>query len=169
MVYSGEGRSRETTTAHGRGTSNERSKKLRVTFTNVDRLLSSMLEIKGHLNIHRPDVFCIAETKSKEEIHINFQRGIKFGGDRKGKKGGVLIIVQEDICIEGVQYGDGMADVIGITREKRKIVVMYVPPKANTWLEECKVFQKEVLKCLNDIRKDKKILLVRDFNRKDVN
>ena len=40
-------------------------------------------------------------------------------------------MVQEDILLEGVQYGDGMAEVIGITiqangRERRRIVVPYV-------------------------------------------
>ena len=55
--------------------------------------------------------------------------------DRKGKGGGgVLIMVQEDIFVEEVQYGDGMAEVIGITiktneRERRKLITKYVPPK----------------------------------------
>ena len=75
MVYSGEGRGgRETTTAAARGTSDERSNKLKITYTNVDRLLSSMLEIKDYLNIHKPDVFCMMKTKLKEKININFQQ-----------------------------------------------------------------------------------------------
>ena len=81
---------------------------------------------------------------------------------------------QEDIFLEEVQYDDGMAEVIDITipdngRERRKIIVTYVPPKTNMWkVEEHKVMQ-EVLKCLDDIRKDKKVLLVGDFNCKGVN
>lgn len=48
-----------------------------------------------------------------------------------------------------LQYGDGMAKVIGITirtngRKRRKIAVTSVTPKTNTWkLEEYKVMQKE--------------------------
>ena len=43
-------------------------------------------------------------------------------------------MVQKDIFVEGVQYSDDIAEVIGITirtngREGRKIVVTYVPPK----------------------------------------
>ena len=43
-------------------------------------------------------------------------------------------MVQEDIFVEEVQYGDGMAEVIGITirtneRDRRKIIGTYVPPK----------------------------------------
>ena len=56
-------------------------------------------------------------------------------------------MVHEDIFVEGVQYGDGMAEVIGIIiwangRERRKIIVTYVPPKTNMWeLEEHKLMQ----------------------------
>ena len=55
-------------------------------------------------------------------------------------------MVQEDIFVEEVQYGDGMAEVIGIIRtnerERRKIVVTYVPQKTITWkLEEHKLMQ----------------------------
>ena len=67
-----------------------------------------------------------------------------------------------------------MAEVISITiqtneRDRRKIVVTYVPPKTNMWkLEEYKAMQ--VLKCLGDMmRKDRKVLLVGDFNCKGVN
>ena len=50
-------------------------------------------------------------------------------------------MVQEDIIVERVQYGDGMAEVIGITiqtsgRERRKIVVPYATPKTNRWKSE---------------------------------
>ena len=76
--------------------------------------------------------------------------------------------------MEGVQYGDGLAEVIRITigtnERDRKIIVTYVPPRTNMWkLEEYKTMQK-VLKCLDDmIRKDRKVLLVGDFNCKGVN
>ena len=69
-----------------------------------------------------------------------------------------------------------MAEVISIIirtneRDRRKIIVTYVPPRTNTWkLEEYKTMQKEVLKCLADMmRKDKKILLMGDFNCRGVN
>ena len=76
-----------------------------------------MLEIKDYLTNKKPDVFCMTETKLKDEIYVNFQQeGFKtWRRDRKGKEGGrVLIMVKEDIVVEGVQYGDGMAEVIGI-------------------------------------------------------
>ena len=83
---------------------------------------------------------------------------------------------QDYICVEEVQYGDGLAEVIGLTirtsgRNKRRIILTFVPPKTNTWrLEKHKEMQKEVLKCIdNIIRKDKKAMLVGDFNCKGVN
>ena len=75
-----------------------------------------------------------------------------------------------------MQYGEGLAEVIGLTirtskRNKRRIILAYVPPKTNTWrLEEHKEMQNEVLECIdNVIRKDKKAMLVGDFNCKGVN
>ena len=108
---------KETTSAAARGTSDEKSSKLKITYTDVDGLLSNMPEIKHYSHIHKPDVFCMVETKLKEKIHIDFQQeGYKiWRRDRKGKGGGVLIMEQEDIFVEGVQYSDGMAEVIGIT------------------------------------------------------
>ena len=80
-------------------------------------LLSSKLEIKYYINIRKPDVFCMTVTNLKEKIDKFQQGGYKiWRRDRKGKGGrGVLLIVQEDISGEKVQYGDGMAEVIGIT------------------------------------------------------
>ena len=85
-------------------------------------------------------------------------------------------MVRENIYIEEVQYGDGMAEALSITvktsgRIRRRIVVSYVPPKTNSWrLEEHKEMQREVLKFLEDIlTNDKKILLLGDFNCKNIN
>ena len=82
-------------------------------------------------------------------------------------------MMKEDIAVEGVQYGYRLAEVIGITiqtsgRDRRKIIVTYVPPRTNTWkLEEYKTMQKEVLKYLGDmIREDRKVLLVGDLTAK---
>ena len=93
--------------------SDGKSNKLKVAYTNVDGLLSSMLEIKDYLSSQKPDVFCMVERKLKEEIYISFQQeGFKFWRrDRKGKGGGgVLIMLKKVIVMEGVQYGDGMAE-----------------------------------------------------------
>lgn len=55
-------------------------------------------------------------------------------------------------------------------RKRRKIIVTFVPPKSNTWkLQVCKEMQGEVLKCLdNMLRIDRKVLLLGDLNCKHV-
>ena len=133
----------------------------------------------SYLRNKKTDVFCMAETKLKEEIYANFQQeGFKtWRRDREGRRGGgVLIMVKEDMAVERVQYRDSLAEVIGITirtngRDRRKIIVTCVPPRTKTWkLEEYKTKQKVALKCLGDMmRKDRKVLLVGDFNCKGVN
>ena len=85
-----------------------------------------------------------------------------------------MIMVREDIYVEEVHYGNGKAEIIRIIirnwGKKRRIILTYVPPKTNAWkLEEHKEMQKEVLECMDSmIRKDNKILLMGDFNCKNV-
>ena len=125
----------------------------------MDGLLSSILEIKDYLGSEKPDVFCMTETRLKEEINVKFQqeRFKLWRRDRKGGGEGVLVMVKEDTVVEAVQYGNGMAEVISITiqtneRDRRKIIVTYMPPRTNTWkLEEYKAMQREVLKWLADM------------------
>ena len=147
-------------------------------YTNIDGILSSVLEVRDYLKENRPDVLCLTETKLKENVHLSFkEEGYNnWRRDRRGKGGGgVLIIVREDIYVEEVQYGDGMEEVIGITirtsgKARRRIILTYVPPRTNAWkMEEHKEMQRGVLKCLDSmIRKDGKVLLVGDFNCKNV-
>ena len=88
-----------------------------------------------------------------------------------GKGEGVLIMTKNDIYVEYVQYGTGMAEVLSIAiktknKVKRRIIVAYVPPKTNTtWRQDQhREMQKGVLKCLDDTkRKDKNVQLVGDF------
>ena len=99
-------------------TNGGRRGKLRVTYTNIDGLLSSVLEVRDYLKESKPDVLCIPETKLKEEINIKFtDEGYKcWRRDRKGKGGGgVIVLVHDKICVEEVQYGDDMAEIIGLT------------------------------------------------------
>ena len=59
-------------------------------------------------------------------------------------------MVQDGISVEEVQYGDGIAEAIGLANrtsemERKRIILMYVPLKTNTWkLEEHNEMEKEV-------------------------
>merc|ERR1712035_276981 len=83
---------------------------LRVMYTNIDGVLSSILELRDYLRLNKPDVVCITETKLKEEIHIQFQdEGYNmWRRDRKNKSGGgVAILTKANINVEEVEEGDG--------------------------------------------------------------
>ena len=152
---------------------------LSVMYTNMDGFISGLLELRDYIKDSKPDVVCLTETKLKEEVQLGIiVEGYNYWRrDRKGKSGGgVLIMVKNDILVEEVEFGDGMAEVISIVIktngwEKRKIIVTYVPPKTNAWeLEKYKEMQYEVWRCLDDmIRKSRRVLLVGDFNCKDIN
>lgn len=75
MVYLGEGRSGRATTVDKRDTDVGRSSKSRMMYTNVDGLLSSVMEVKDYLKDSKPNVLCIAEMKLKE-IHKFSRRGM---------------------------------------------------------------------------------------------
>ena len=82
----------------------------------------------------------------------------------------MLIIVRQNLCVEEVHYGDGIAEVIGLTigtgrKERRKIIVTYVPPKTNAWqLQEHKEMYRQVIENLDHMLQDeRRILLVGDL------
>ncbi len=78
-------------------------------YTNIDGLVSRLLELKDYLKNNKPEVICLTETKPKEEIKLGFAKDgySTWRRDRKGKGGGgVMILVKEDIVVE-VEYGDG--------------------------------------------------------------
>ena len=60
--------SRGNTIAAVGATSDGKRDKLKVAYTNVDGLISRMLGIKDYLRNKKTDMFCMAETKLKEEI-----------------------------------------------------------------------------------------------------
>ncbi len=55
------------------------------------------------------------------------------GGETKGK-GGVMILLKEEIVVEEVEWQKLLSVVIKIKgSEKRKIIVTYITPKTNAW------------------------------------
>ena len=52
-----------------------------------------------------------------------------------------MMMVHENLYVEEVQYGEGLAEVLSIiirtsSREKRNIIVAYVPLKTNTLIPQ---------------------------------
>ena len=68
---------------------------LTAAYTNIDRLISSLLEVKDYLKEKKPELLCLAETKLREEIQLSFkeERYNIWRRDRVGKGGGGLLVV----------------------------------------------------------------------------
>ena len=65
MVYSGERSNGRETVALSKKRGSGKGK-LRVMYTNIDGLGSSILEVKDYLRDRKPDVLCLTETKLKK-------------------------------------------------------------------------------------------------------
>ncbi len=52
------------------------SRSLKIMYTNVDGLVSSLSELKDYLKNNKPDVVCLTETKLEEEIKLGNKGGI---------------------------------------------------------------------------------------------
>ena len=97
--------------------------------------------------------------------------------DRKTKGGGgVMILVNKDILVEKVEYGGGMAETLSVElkirgEEIRKIIVAYIPPNTSSWEADMyQQMQNEAMRSIDDMLKGRnKVLLVGDFNSKEVN
>ena len=100
------------------------SRGLKVTYTNINGLILSLLEFKDYLKTDKLDVVCVTEAKLKEEIKVelakegyNTWRRVRKGkgeGGGGGGGGGVMILVKEDIVVEQVEYGDGMEETMSV-------------------------------------------------------
>ena len=153
--------------------------KIKVTYTNIDCLVSGLVEMRDYLRERKPEVVCLTETKLKEEIKIGFEKeGYNmWRRDRKRKGGGgVMILVNKDILVEKVEYGGGMAETLSAEikirgEEIRKIIVAYIPPKTNSWEADVyRQMQSETIQSIDDMLKGRnKVLLVGDFNNKEIN
>ena len=87
-----------------------------------------------------------------------------------------MILVKQNITVDEVEYGNGMAKTVSVViksngNKKRKIVTTYIPPRTNAWdINEYKQMQQETKNSITDmIESDNTVLLVGDFNCKEVN
>ncbi len=74
-----------------------------------------------------------------------------------------------------VKYGEGRAEIVSVNLEDKNgeiptVINTYVPPKTNTWsTEEYDEIIEDTITCLKNLIKSRKVLLVGDFNCKEVN
>ena len=152
---------------------------LKVAYTNVNGLASSVLEINDYLSTEKPDIMAITETKLSGNIDaFNLGDG-KYNiwtRNRENKKGGgVMLLLRKEWAVDGVSYGEGEAEVLNVKVKMqrgghRNVVVVYAPPKTNSWTEELfKRKLEETRECLRGLlRMNEKILIMGDLNCKEV-
>ena len=81
---------------------NRRREKLTMAYTNVNGLLSALVEINDFLRIEKPDVMGITETKLTEVIEENmigegeYNIWVKNRTEKQG--GGVMLLVKKRSC-----------------------------------------------------------------------
>ncbi len=75
-----------------------------------------------------------------------------------------------------MKYGEGEAEIVNVNLEDNDgeilpVITTCVPPKTNSWSkEEYKKIMEDTIQCLSELIKSiKRVLLVGDFNCKEVN
>ncbi len=62
------------------------SRSLKIMYTNVDSLVSSLLELKDYLRNNKPDVVCLTETKLKRGNKVGICKGRRRIGKHMEKR-----------------------------------------------------------------------------------
>ena len=116
--------------------------KMKILYSNVDGILSKLLEIKDVLLDKKPHVFCITETKLCKIVvndTLNIENYNIWRKDREGKEGGgVMILTSKEIqakqiCLDIDKEVEMV--VIEVKTKEGDIIIsnIYVPPQTRTW------------------------------------
>lgn len=155
--------------------------KMKIAYTNIDGYITSKLELEDYLRKENPDMMCIVETKLSEEIkiqelEINEGRYKVWRRDRAGRRGGgVMVMIKSHIKVDKVETGKAKAEILkmrvkmGVSK-MLNVVVVYVPPKSNTWNREeydeiLRGTKKELERLMSESRE---LIIMGDFNCKEV-
>lgn len=121
----------------------DKSKCLRVMYTNVDGLITSKLELQDFIKEKEPMIVCLTETKLNEAIKLEINKNYDiWRKDRMGKGGGgVMIMTKKELTVKVVEYGEGKAEIAKVNvetknKERLTIITAYVPPRTNSWCKE---------------------------------
>ena len=152
----------------------------KVSYTNINGVLSSQLELNDYIKEKKPDIIGLVETKlcgSETLIELGDQEYNMWKRNRSGKMGGgVMMLVKKDLIVDNTEIGKGKAEVlkVGIREKeggKRDFAVVYVPPKTNAWeRHEYDEMLSDTVECIQKLLIDSKnITIMGDFNCKEVN
>ena len=154
-----------------------RRRELRIAYTNVNGLLSGLLELNDFLRESQPDIMGITETKlcdEMESVDLGENKYNVWMRNRNTKKG-VLILVKKELKVDNIIYGEGRAEIlkVGVKQSggsRRDFVVGYVPPKTNSWTrDEYEQMTKDTIMCLKRlVIESENVTIMGDFNCKEV-
>ena len=161
----------------GNLTERDKGRRMKVMYTNIDGALSCRLDLEDYLREMDTEIVCIAETKLKEGISFDVNNKYNvWRRDRRGKEGGgVLVMIKKEIVVDQIELGEGRAEVISVKlqggRDAPTLIVAYVPPKTRSWNhQEYEEIKDDTIRHLEKVLKErKKVILVGDFNCKEVN
>ena len=93
-----------------------RGNRLKVAYTNIDGLVSAVLELKDFIRMEQPDVMGIVETKLSNEIDVLDIGDGKYNvwtKNRVSKKGGgVMLMVKKELEVTSISYGENDAEAL---------------------------------------------------------
>ena len=153
--------------------------KLKVAYTNINGLVSGIIELNDYLRESKPDIMGEVETKLRGELPPDSVGRGQYNSwlkNRDGKQGeGVMILIKKNLKVTQVGYGENSTELVTVKvedreMESREFVVTYVPPKTRSgngndyaaMLEDKRHYLTNVLE------KGNKTIIMGDFNSKEV-
>ena len=148
----------------------------KVCYNNVNGPVSTKQEINELLNINKPDIVTLTETKWRSECGIPDVGVVKYDvwmRNRRNKGGGVMVLTTK--CVEKVIKSEDKSEILQVTVSSANgktvnYVGLCVAPKTNAWeREEHEDMLVGMLRALKKIVKDSNdVVIAGDFNCKEV-
>ena len=148
-------------------------------YTNVDGIVSKLLELKDYTKEKEPHIICLTETKLTPRISndsLNLDEYNIWRRDRNLKKGGgIMILTKKELQVKEIDLGiptqvELIAVEISTTEGEIIVANVYMPPKTNTWeRSEYEDMAENTIQSLKTLlnrmeEKSKRIILTGDFN-----
>lgn len=156
---------------------------LHALYTNVDGVISKLLELRDLLSNADHHVICLTETKLKDQIKndVLVVLGYNiFRRDRVGKMGGgVMIMARNDLQAKEIMIRDSeVSEIVAVDiklgKEHLQIINVCMPPLTNAWNqteyeEKCQATLNSTRKILHNADgKHSRVILTGDFNGRNI-
>ena len=125
--------------------SHYRNSRIKIVYSNVDGLISKLMELKDIVKDKKPQVICLTETKLSTNIiddTLNIGNYNIWRKDRKFKQGGgVMILTCKELQVKKIHANTiEMVELIAVEVKTKEgdiiIATIYMPPQTKTWEKE---------------------------------